>query len=491
VLSTSAGPLDFGVVRALSSSPPLTFTVTNTGSAVSPAPRVSLVGAHPADFGLTTTCAAGLALGERCDVTVTFTPVSVGLRSARVEVQAGAAAASMDLVGTGGVELTVALDGLGSVTSDVGDLECPATRCAAVFAPGTVVTLTASAASTTHFLTWSAPCAGAGTCPVSLNTTNAAVTARFVPIPVVTLTRAPPPGHTNDNLLSWEFTADLFGSTFECTVDGVTSSCTSPHQRAFSNTFEHSFSVVAISPDGVRSAPASTRTFTATSGPLLEYAFDGDVQNSGRLTGFSGTSTGVTTVPGKYGQALRVDGVVGSGITIPGLASVLGSSSRSWTLAVWFKEDAPQLRTTLLNLRTSRHGFETYHGAVSATQFTTCAGPSSGLGSCFSFSSVTSNVWHQLVYEYTSADYRQGAPLVVTIDGVRVGTLNATELELLFGTTLDKLELGHRTGTLPQSSTFALDRLRVYDTVFPDGAQRCNVILGGTWVTATRTCTLP
>ena len=84
---------------------------------------------------------------------------------------------------------TKAGTGNGTVTSSPGEINCGAT-CSAVYSSGTVVTLTAAAASDSAFAGWSGGgCSGTGTCMVTLNA-NTTVTATFTLRTSVTLTVA-------------------------------------------------------------------------------------------------------------------------------------------------------------------------------------------------------------------------------------------------------------------------------------------------------------
>ena len=87
----------------------------------------------------------------------------------------------------GDVLLTVSRSGsgAGTVTSAPNGIACGAT-CAASFAPGTLVTLTASAAAGSTFSGWGGACTGSGTCSVALSAA-AFVTASF------TAASSPPP----------------------------------------------------------------------------------------------------------------------------------------------------------------------------------------------------------------------------------------------------------------------------------------------------------
>jgi len=66
-----------------------------------------------------------------------------------------------------GNSLIVSETGNGRVTSSPGGIDCPG-RCGASFAPGTQVTLTASASGSTFF-GWGGACSGTGSCLVTMN----------------------------------------------------------------------------------------------------------------------------------------------------------------------------------------------------------------------------------------------------------------------------------------------------------------------------------
>ena len=75
--------------------------------------------------------------------------------------------------------LTVTKEGSGSgtVTSTPAGISCPGT-CAASFAAGTAVTLSAAASGGSTFGGWSGACSGTGSCAFTLNS-NQSVTATF------------------------------------------------------------------------------------------------------------------------------------------------------------------------------------------------------------------------------------------------------------------------------------------------------------------------
>jgi hypothetical protein len=89
--------------------------------------------------------------------------------------------------------LTVTLGGtgVGTVVSSPAGINCGA-ACSPSFTPGTVVTLTASAAAGSSFSGWGGACAGTGTCQVTLNAATS-VTASFaltVVNPILTVSKA-------------------------------------------------------------------------------------------------------------------------------------------------------------------------------------------------------------------------------------------------------------------------------------------------------------
>src|SRR5262249_20008081 len=98
VLSASPASLDFGTAFVGTAASPDTITVRNTGNAA------TVTGANASDFALTVNECSGrsLAAGASCTLTVTFTPVAAGARSATVTVTGtGGASATGRLTGTG------------------------------------------------------------------------------------------------------------------------------------------------------------------------------------------------------------------------------------------------------------------------------------------------------------------------------------------------------------------------------------------------------
>ncbi len=86
--------------------------------------------------------------------------------------------------------LTVSVTGLGTVTSNVGGINCPSGSCTASFAPNTAVILTATPATGSTFTGWSGgACSGTtATCTVTITAATSVSAAFTTPPPQVVLT---------------------------------------------------------------------------------------------------------------------------------------------------------------------------------------------------------------------------------------------------------------------------------------------------------------
>jgi hypothetical protein len=105
VLAIDMAMLPFGTVTVGTTSPPMTLTITNTGSAPTGTLAVTLFGGDAASFATDgATCSDVLAAGASCTVPVTFTPASTGAKSAKLRiagVPGGSVGASLDGTGLG------------------------------------------------------------------------------------------------------------------------------------------------------------------------------------------------------------------------------------------------------------------------------------------------------------------------------------------------------------------------------------------------------
>src|SRR5580698_6228808 len=161
-----------------------TLTVTKAGTGT------GTVTSAPAGINCGATCAAPFASGTQVTLTAapttgsTFTgwgaPCS-GTGTCVVTLTAATTVTATFAPSANNFTLTVtkAGTGTGTVTSSPAGINCGAT-CSGSFASGTQVTLTAAPATGSTFTGWGAPCAGTGTCVITL-TAATTVTATFAP----------------------------------------------------------------------------------------------------------------------------------------------------------------------------------------------------------------------------------------------------------------------------------------------------------------------
>ncbi|HEX8816620.1 MAG TPA: FG-GAP-like repeat-containing protein [Terriglobales bacterium] len=86
VASLAPYPVAFPQVTFGNSSAPQNVTLTNTGPATLTLSGISLTGADVADFAQNNNCGATLAPNASCQIAVTFTPTTLGTRSAAVRI---------------------------------------------------------------------------------------------------------------------------------------------------------------------------------------------------------------------------------------------------------------------------------------------------------------------------------------------------------------------------------------------------------------------
>jgi uncharacterized protein (DUF1800 family) len=102
-ISVTPSTLVFGTQALNASSAPQTLTLTNTGG-VAANLQLALSGSNPGDFASFGTCANNLSLAPaaNCTLSVTFTPLAAGARTAALSVQASTADAVQIVAVTGG-----------------------------------------------------------------------------------------------------------------------------------------------------------------------------------------------------------------------------------------------------------------------------------------------------------------------------------------------------------------------------------------------------
>ena len=125
-VTLTPGSLTFASTMQGSTSPAQSVTVTNSGAATLHISSVLPGGANPADFQVTNACSGAYPVASTCSITVTFSPLGAGQRTANITVSDDApdSPQSVQLTGTGAapppgtpaVKLTPSSISFGTVT---------------------------------------------------------------------------------------------------------------------------------------------------------------------------------------------------------------------------------------------------------------------------------------------------------------------------------------------------------------------------------------
>ena len=194
-LTAAPAAHDFGYLPAGSTAPTQTFTATNTGAMDLAIGTISLSGAA-ADFTIQNDSCSGQTVPPTgsCDIGISFSPQSAGLKGSTLAIPSDdpdRPLQTLSLSGTGGAQFTLSAvkNGTGTVTSTPAGINC-GPDCTEPYAPGTAVTLTATAGTGGVFAGWSGGgCSGTGPCMVTLNA-DTAITALFNSLQPVRLVSA-------------------------------------------------------------------------------------------------------------------------------------------------------------------------------------------------------------------------------------------------------------------------------------------------------------
>jgi hypothetical protein len=157
--------------------------------------------------------------------------------------------------------LTVTVSGQGSVTGTGISCGAAGTDCTESFAPGDVVSLSATPSDGMQFDGFSGACSGP-TCQatVAADGTIAAAFSRPPIAPQTTISKAPPK-KTTKKKVKISFTSSIAGSTFECRLDKKPfKSCSSPF-TAKAKKGRHRFQVRAIGPTGLTDPTPATASW--------------------------------------------------------------------------------------------------------------------------------------------------------------------------------------------------------------------------------------
>ena len=176
----------------LTVAPPVTLTVNRNG------PGTGSVSSSPDGISCGATCSAGFDYGAQVTLTATpdhgsaFTGWSGGVCSGTGTCEVTLTADTTiwaNFASTPTLTVAKAGGGSGTVSSDIGGIDCGAT-CAATIVAGTPVVLTATSNAGSAFAGWSGGgCAGTGTCHVTVDS-DTTVTATFVATHTLTVAKS-------------------------------------------------------------------------------------------------------------------------------------------------------------------------------------------------------------------------------------------------------------------------------------------------------------
>ncbi len=124
-LSINPPNLSFGNQPLNTASAPMSFLLTNTGTANLNLSTITITGTNPGDFAETDNCGTVLAFGANCTVAVTFTPMALGARSATLVIPDNAPGSpqTVALSGTGtaqGITCTMAVQNTNPLAISIG-----------------------------------------------------------------------------------------------------------------------------------------------------------------------------------------------------------------------------------------------------------------------------------------------------------------------------------------------------------------------------------
>lgn len=104
-----------------------TVTLTNTGNATLNLTSTAITGTNPRDFAQTNTCGTSVAAGKNCTISITFTPIALGTRSATVSIADNASGSPqiISLTGSGQTAVTLSTNALVFPTQRVRTTSAP------------------------------------------------------------------------------------------------------------------------------------------------------------------------------------------------------------------------------------------------------------------------------------------------------------------------------------------------------------------------------
>lgn len=227
---------------------------------------------------------------------------------------------------------------------------------------------------------------------------------------------------------------------------------------------------------------------TVSQGPVpqLLWTFEGNLNQSGNLTGYTMTGTGNSFTTGKFGMALLFG--TGGYTQTPGMHTSITTYAQS-TIAFWMKEPGNVASQAIWDC--NNRGPSTPYGGMqfglSSNTTSLCVSTTTNSflgGSCNGFATPSANTWHHWIFRYdgTGTGAGQGGSVEVYVDDVLVHTRpnDAQNNPVWNPGAPDIMTLA--------GNGVALDDLRIYNQVFTV-AEQCMYIVKGTWTGSA--CTLP
>ena len=253
------------------------------------------------------------------------------------------------------LKVSLAGGGQGSVTSNPGGISCPS-KCVFGFSDGTMVTLTAHAATGSVFTGWSGACSGTGTCSVTMSASES-VTATFkllFPLTVTlagngtgTVTSSPAgvscPGTCSANFASGTVVILIESPAADSTFTGWSGACTGTSSCSVTMT----------------SSRSATATFNLSSSPTVTLS---PKSLSFGTVSIGTTSTGNTVTLKNTGSAsLTISAITITGTNAADFAQThtCGTSlaaGASCTFSVTFKPTASGTRSAALSVSDNAAG---------------------------------------------------------------------------------------------------------------------------------------
>jgi hypothetical protein len=311
--------LTFAGQNVGTTSAPQMVTLTNSGGSALGVTSISITGADPGDFAQTNTCGTSVAAGANCVISVTFTPVATGSRTASVSITDNAPISpqTVGLTGTGttGPVASLSPSTMTFSSQPVGSTSSPQVA---------TLTNTGGSSLTISSIGITGPFPDTTTCGASLGagasctfSVSFAPTATGAAAGVLTVTDNATPG-TQTVTLSGTGAASAYASlspaslTFAATNVG---SASTAQTATLTNTGDSTLTLTSIALTGANSGDF---TYTSTCGSnTLQPSVSCALMVTFKPTATGSRSAAITIIDNAPGSPQTIT-LTGTGITTPG-----------------------------------------------------------------------------------------------------------------------------------------------------------------------------